>query len=159
MLPGKTLSSDDLVRLVRSRRWLILLPFAIGLAFAPMIARNIPKVYRSETLIMIVPQRVPDSYVKSTVTEKVEDRLPSISDQIMSRSRLETIINDFELYPELLGRAPMEDVVRQMRGDIGPPQIKEGAQSFRVVLRERESRPRAESHGSSGVSVHRRKQP
>ena len=40
-------------------------------------------------------------------TEKVEDRLPSISDQILSRSRLERIINDFKLYPELRARAPI----------------------------------------------------
>jgi polysaccharide chain length determinant protein (PEP-CTERM system associated) len=81
---------------------------------------------------MVVPQRVPDSYVKSTVTATVEDRLPSISDQILSRSRLERVISDFGLYEELRRKAPMEDVVRQMRLDIGPVQIQTGAQSFRV---------------------------
>jgi len=81
---------------------------------------------------MVVPQRVPDSYVKSTVTATVADRLPSISDQILSRSRLERVIADFGLYEELRKRAPMEDVVRQMRTDIGPVQIQSGGQSFRV---------------------------
>ena len=41
---------------------------------------------------MDVPQRVPDSYVKATITESIENRLPSISEQILSRSRLERII-------------------------------------------------------------------
>ena len=114
------------------RRWLILLPFAIGLAVVPVIARFVPKVYRSETLISVIPQRVPDSYVKSTITATVEDRLPSISDQILSRSRLERIINDFELYPEQRARLPMEDVVRRMRTDVGPISIRRNEQSFRV---------------------------
>jgi polysaccharide chain length determinant protein (PEP-CTERM system associated) len=132
VLPGKTFTADDIVRILRRRKWLILLPFAIGFAMAPVIATRVPEVYRSETMIMVIPQRVPDSYVKSTVTATVEDRLPSISDQIMSRSRLERIINDFGLYKSQRAMQPMEDVVRQMRMDVGPPQIKEGEQSFRV---------------------------
>jgi uncharacterized protein involved in exopolysaccharide biosynthesis len=76
VLPGKTLTPEDIVSIVLRRRWLILLPFAIGLAAAPYVAKRIPAVYKSETLIMVVPQRVPDSYVRSTVTATVEDRFP-----------------------------------------------------------------------------------
>ena len=47
MLPGKTFTSDDIGRILRRRRWLILLPFAIGLAVAPAIAKRVPEVYRS----------------------------------------------------------------------------------------------------------------
>jgi polysaccharide chain length determinant protein (PEP-CTERM system associated) len=133
VLPGKTLSFHDIVSALKRRRWLILLPFAAGLAMVPILANYVPEVYRSETLIMVIPSRVPDTYVKSTITGTVEDRLPSISDQIMSRSRLERIINDFDLYKSLRAEVPMEDVVQQMRSDIGPPEIKEGEQSFRVA--------------------------
>ena len=133
MLPAKTLTPQDIVGIALRRRWLILIPFALGLTAAPFVVKRIPPVYKSETLIMVVPQRVPDSYVKSTVTATVEDRLPSISDQILSRSRLERVISDFGLYEERRQRAPMEDVVRQMRIDIGPVQIQQGGQSFRVT--------------------------
>jgi len=138
VLPGKSFAPEDIVAILLRRRWLILLPFAIGLAAAPIVAKRIPPVYRSETLIMVVPQRVPDSYVKATVTQTVADRLPTISDQILSRSRLERVIADFDLYRDLRKRAPMEDVVRQMRNDIGTPQIQAGAQSFRVSYESRE---------------------
>ena len=100
------------------RRWLFLAPFALGLAAAPFLARFAPEKYRSETLIMVVPQRVPDSYVRPTITEKIEDRLPSISDQILSRSRLERIIGDLDLYRTERSRQVMEDVVAKMRSDI-----------------------------------------
>jgi len=132
VLPGQTFKLEDIGRILLHYRWLILLPFAVGLAIAPFIASRIPEVYKSETLIMVIPQRVPDTYVKSTVTASVEDRLPSISDQIMSRVRLESVIKDFGLYPEMRARAPMEDVVQRMRRDIGSPKIQAGAQSFRI---------------------------
>jgi polysaccharide chain length determinant protein (PEP-CTERM system associated) len=132
VLPAKTFKPEDIVGILLRRRWLILLPFGIGLALVPLIAERVPKVYRSEALIMVVPQRVPDTYVRSTVTERVEDRLPSINDQILSRSRLERVINEFDLYKELRATQPMEDVVRRMRSDIGSPEIEEGQQSFHV---------------------------
>ena len=73
MLPGKTIKPDEIIGILLQHRWLILLPFGIGLALVPLIAERVPKVYRSEAMIMVVPQRVPDTYVRSTVTESVED--------------------------------------------------------------------------------------
>ena len=64
-------------------------------ALTAIVARVLPDWYRSETLILVVPQRVPENYVKSTVTTKIEDRLHSISQQILSRTRLERVIQDF----------------------------------------------------------------
>jgi len=101
---------------------------------APTIARGVPERYRSETLILVVPQRVPDSYVKSTITQTVEDRLPSISDQILSRSRLEKIIADLNLYTEERKRQVMEDVVQRMRGDITVSLDARSLNSFRVTF-------------------------
>jgi protein tyrosine kinase modulator len=132
MLPGRSFTPEDIIRIVWRRRWLLVVPVALGLATAPFVAKRIPAVYKSETLIMVIPQRVPDAYVKSTVTATVADRLPAISDEILSRSRLERIIGDFSLYPELRARAPMEDVVSKMRQDIGPVEIQRGQQSFRA---------------------------
>ena len=111
MLPGRSFAPSELVRILANRGWLIVLPFALGLSAAPMLAQHVAKQYRSETLIMVVPQRVPDAYVKSTVTAKMEDRLPSISSLILSRSRLERTIMDFNLYPS----------VRAQRKPRGPP--------------------------------------
>lgn len=130
MLPGRTFTVSDIIRVVVRRGWVVVLLFAIGLGVAPLISKAVPQLYRSETLIMVIPQRVPDSYVKSTVTAKMEDRLPSISNLILSRSRLERIINDFSLYPEQRAHGIMEDVVQRLREDIAV--AVEGQESFRV---------------------------
>jgi polysaccharide chain length determinant protein (PEP-CTERM system associated) len=130
VVPGRTFTVAELIRIIVRRGWLAVLPLAVGLSAAPLIAKAVPELYRSETLIMVIPQRVPDSYVKSTVTAKMEDRLPSISNLILSRSRLERIITDFNLYPDQRAHGIMEDIVQRLRGDISV-QV-EGQDSFRV---------------------------
>lgn len=130
MLPGKKYTPDDILRLARRRAWIVVLPLILATVVANVVAKRLPAKYRAETLIMLMPQRVPDSYVKATVTEKVEDRLATLEDQILSRSRLERIILDLDLYSDLRRRAPLETVVERMRKEIT---IKvEGKESFRL---------------------------
>ena len=87
MLPGKTYSPEEIALILRKRWWLALLPFVIGTALGIFLYQQTPERYKSETLIMVVPQRVPDSYIKPTVTGTVEDRLASINDQIHGDTR------------------------------------------------------------------------
>jgi succinoglycan biosynthesis transport protein ExoP len=103
----------------------------IGTAAAFGVSKRLPNRYRSETLIIMVPQGVPDAYVKAAVTDKIEDRLNQLNDQILSRTRLEKIISDLDLYASLRSaRVPMEDVVQRMREDVLTKA--EGKESFRV---------------------------
>ena len=130
MLPGKVYRPEDILLILRRRIWFLLVPFAIVAAATAVISRKLPDLYRSDTLILVVPQRVPESYVKSTVTSRIEDRLQSISQQILSRTRLERIIQDFNLYAEERKTGIMEDIVEQMRSDIKVDVVKGDA--FRV---------------------------
>jgi protein tyrosine kinase modulator len=115
VIPGKQYSFDTVVQIVRRRKWLIVIPAVLIAAAGMLWARYLPNVYRSDTLILVVPQRVPESYVRSTVTARIEDRLQTISQQILSRTRLEQVISDFNLYPEERKHQLMEDLVERMR--------------------------------------------
>lgn len=130
MLPGKKYRPEDVLQILWRRIWFVLVPLALVSAITAVAARRLPDQYRSDTLILVVPQRVPESYVKSTVTTRIEDRLQSISQQILSRTRLERIINDFNLYAEDRQKGIMEDIVEQMRSDIKVQVVKGDA--FRV---------------------------
>jgi len=130
MLPGKTYKPEDILLILRRRFWLLLVPFAVISAATAMFARYLPDTFRSDTLILVVPQRVPEAYVRSTVTTRIEDRLQSIAQQILSRTRLERVIQDFNLYTEERRVGIMEDVVERMRRDIKIDVIKGDA--FRV---------------------------
>lgn len=132
MIPGKQYSFDTLVQIARRRKWLIVLPALLLAAAGAAVVHEWPNSYRSETMILVVPQRVPESYVRSTVTARIEDRLQTISQQIMSRTRLEQIVQDFNLYPKQRAEQQlMEDIVERMRTrDIGIDIVKGDA--FRV---------------------------
>jgi polysaccharide chain length determinant protein (PEP-CTERM system associated) len=132
VIPGKQYTFDSLMQVAWRRKWLILLPAVLVGAIGVAIVASLPNLYRSETLILVVPQRVPESYVRSTVTARIEDRLQAISQQILSRTRLEQVVQDFNLYAkERADKQLMEDIVEKMRTrDIGIEIIKGDA--FRV---------------------------
>jgi polysaccharide chain length determinant protein (PEP-CTERM system associated) len=131
MLPGKKYTIEDISRIAVRRAWIVVVSLGLCAGVAVVISKRLPNRFRSETLIMLMPQRIPDSYVKSAVSGRIEDQLNSLEDQILSRSRLERIILDLDLYKSLRRTLPMEDVVLRMRDDIGPIKI-EGKESFRL---------------------------
>ncbi len=77
-----------------------------------------------------MPQRVPESYVRSAVTTRLDERLQAISQQILSRTRLERIIQEFNLYADRRKVDLMEDIVERMRKDVDVDTVKGDA--FRV---------------------------
>jgi polysaccharide chain length determinant protein (PEP-CTERM system associated) len=130
VLPGKKYTPEDILRIGWRHKWLIVLPFVAVTVATAVIAYFLPDRYRSDTLIMVVPQRVPETYVKSTVTTPIEERLSTISQQILSRTRLERVIQEFNLYPRERRVGIMEDVIEKMRRDIEVQVVKGDA--FRV---------------------------
>ena len=80
----------------------------------------------------MIPQQVPKDYVTPTMTQPIEERLPTITDQILSRSRLEQIIQQMDLYPAERSRQVMEDVVQRMRADVTTSAASKDVNSFRV---------------------------
>ncbi len=131
MLPGKQYTVDDLVLILRRRYWLILVPIAVVGAAVAAFSQTRPNVYSAETVILVEAQRIPENYVKSTVTTGIEDRLPTLETMIKSRTRLEPLIEQFNLYPEERRAGPMEDVVALMRRNITTGRA--GGNTFRVV--------------------------
>ena len=131
-MTGRTHTLRDLTALAAHRRWVLLIPFALGLAAVPILANFAPERYRSEALLLVIPQQVPKDYVTPTMTQPIEERLPAITDQILSRSRLEQIIQQLDLYPAERARQVMEDVVLQMRLDITTSAVGKDVNSFRV---------------------------
>ena len=118
MLPGKVYKPEDFLQILRRRYWLLLVPLALVSAGTAFVTAQLPNRYRSEAMIMVVPQGVTAGYVIPAVTRGIEDRLPAITQQLLSRSRLEPIIRDFNLYSDRTQGGISEFVIEQMRDDI-----------------------------------------
>lgn len=130
--------SDYLEIFLRRKYWIVLPAIAIA-SIMTMVSLVLPKSYRSETLILVDAQRVPEKYVQSTVTGDVTERLQTISQEILSRSRLEKIIDQFKLYDEdRRKKVPTEEIIEKMRKDVQvdvvtDSRVRSGAGGFRVA--------------------------
>src|SRR5262245_30635777 len=133
MIPGKQYTALDLVNAVWRRRWLVLVSFAICTAATVVVAGKLPNRFRAAALIATVSQGVSQDYVRATVTTKTQlaDRLPTIRQQILSRTRLEPIILELNLYAGMRQTKPMETVIEAMRRDT-PIDIVGVSESLRV---------------------------
>jgi polysaccharide chain length determinant protein (PEP-CTERM system associated) len=113
--PEKLLTIRDYLEIGLRRKWYIIFPLVFSILISFGVYKYLPKVYKATTLILVQPQSVPESYVRPTITDTVISRLNTISQEIMSRTRLEKIIQEFNLYMDLRKKVPMEEVVETMR--------------------------------------------
>lgn len=109
-----TIKPEQIFEIIIRYRWLILIPICISLTVSLIYAVVAKKTYEASTTILIQPQRVPSQYVQSVVSSDLDQRLSTISQQILSRSNLEKIIDQFGLYDEAAGMY-LEDKVNDMR--------------------------------------------
>jgi polysaccharide chain length determinant protein (PEP-CTERM system associated) len=116
MLPGKRYEVGDILRILRKRYWVLVLPMALGAAIAAVYARSLPNRFRSVATVRVIPQQVPETMVRPAVTQKLSDRLDGLAVTILSRAQLEPIIRENNLYQTDLQKGKlMDDVYQKMR--------------------------------------------
>jgi succinoglycan biosynthesis transport protein ExoP len=142
--PGPDLNIEHYLRILLHRWWLVVGTFVVVTAATIAITSRIPNIYSSETTILVDPQKVPETYVKATVTGDVRNRLGTLSQQILSVTRLQKIIDSLNLYPDERKRLAREDVIAKMRSDISVSMVSGGGsqdlQAFRIAYSGKEPR-------------------
>jgi polysaccharide chain length determinant protein (PEP-CTERM system associated) len=116
--PPRGSALDRLRRAWSRRKWLGILVALVPLTGGISMIMALPDLYQSTALVMIERQQVPEAFVRPTVTSQLEIRLQTISQEILSRSRLESLVTRFNLYPELRKSSTSEEAVDRMRSDI-----------------------------------------
>ena len=114
----KQITPEAIIKIAWRRKFQILVPFVLAVMAGVFLVVVLPRTYQAETLILVQAQRVPEQYVRATVTIDAGGRLATISQQVMSRTRLEKVIRDLNLYPELREQYPMEKIVGIIRDKI-----------------------------------------
>lgn len=107
--------------IARRRHWWILLPVFLTWAAVWGVSWLLPSTYQSEALILLERQNVPNQYVVPNISASVQDRLQTIQQQVLSRTRLQAIIDRFQLYPQPHGLKVLLDAgdpIERMRKDI-----------------------------------------
>lgn len=106
------------INMAIKRKWYIIIPFLVTILCGFTYLLKAPKIYEAETLILVMEQKVPESYVRDVVTTGLTEMLTTISQQVTSRTNLENIIQRFGLYGSLGGDDLLAQKVEIMRGRI-----------------------------------------
>jgi polysaccharide chain length determinant protein (PEP-CTERM system associated) len=109
---------SQILKAIYRRKDLVIAIFLVTVSLAVYLAASLPDIYRSSTLILVTPQKLPSNYVTSTVTLNIEQRMRSIEQQILSRTSLEKVIGDLSLFPRTVPDTNLEEEVQRLRKKI-----------------------------------------
>lgn len=101
--------------IIRRRKAVVTLVTIGFFSCAVMIVRRLPNIYRSQTVILVDAQQVPSSYVPTTVSTSIQDRLATIQQQVMSPTRLKRMVEKDGLFPELRGKVSEDALIQKIQ--------------------------------------------
>jgi polysaccharide chain length determinant protein (PEP-CTERM system associated) len=104
--------------IVRRRHLQFLIPLFLGWALVWGASWVLPPRYQSTTLILVEQPTMPKNYVTPNVNDDLQDRMQSITQQILSRTRLLHIIDQLNLYTQPHSQPSPDQKVDRMRKDI-----------------------------------------
>lgn len=103
---------------LKARKKFFIAPAVVVFVVAVAIALLLPAIYESSSTILIEEQQIPPDFVRSIVTGFADQRIQSLTQQILSRTKLWEIIQQFNLYQELKEKLTREEILEKMRDDI-----------------------------------------
>jgi len=112
------LDLKNIFQILYARRRIILVTFIVISALAAFLAASLPAIYRSSILILVSPQRLPSSYVASTVTTKAAERIYAVWTEILSRTTLEKVVRQFNLYSSSSDAVNIDARIEKLRKHI-----------------------------------------
>jgi succinoglycan biosynthesis transport protein ExoP len=95
----------------------VLVPVVLLALVALILGITLPKRYATSTLILVESQKVPDAFM-GPGQEAQRPRLQTSREEILSRTRLERIIEELNPYPEMIGKAAATEVIETMRAAV-----------------------------------------
>ena len=118
MIRNGEISKSEAKRILKKYWWVLPLTVLGGTALALGATLVLPKRFTSQTIVLVDQPTVSPDLVKPVINEQTNQRLASMQEQILSRSRLQPIIEKFGLYPSERGTRHMEELVAKLRAAI-----------------------------------------
>lgn len=130
--------------IISRRRWFLILPFCLAMVVGIALVIKLPRIYEASTLILILPQRISEKIVSSVVDGGIGTRINTLSQQIKSRSNLERVIDNLNLFSDSKSKNMLvEDKLNILRSQIkvemgGRDQARVGTGVFSISFRDRD---------------------
>jgi polysaccharide chain length determinant protein (PEP-CTERM system associated) len=106
--------TKEIWQLILHRKWIVLLAGVLLCAAAIIAVSLLPNWYMASTTILVDPQKMPDRYTPDSVTMD-QLRSDAVADEVLSSVRLQQIIDELRLYPELRDRMTPTEIIDYMR--------------------------------------------
>ena len=124
----------DYGKLFLRRKWLIVFTVLSILFGASVYCVVTPELYKSSISILVIPQTVPEDYVRSTISAKLEQQLVTIKQQVMSRTTMTKVMDELHLFEKERTTLTSEELFENMRKrieiEVVQGQPREGSQAF-----------------------------
>jgi succinoglycan biosynthesis transport protein ExoP len=109
----------DYIKVIFRRKWLIIIPTAIGIVIGVLSANVLPKIYSSSTLILIEEGKVINPLFQGlAVSTSVASRLNVLREQILGWDRLNQLITKLQLSKDTKNQEDFEKLVAELRQSI-----------------------------------------
>lgn len=116
MLGHRELTIEEYLEIAWRRIWVIVIPAVLVCAGSFGYSLTIQDQYTSQTLVLVEQQKVPDRFVPPVITDELNQRLGTMREQILSRSRLQPLIDRYPLFSEeQKAQVPLEDLINRLR--------------------------------------------
>jgi polysaccharide chain length determinant protein (PEP-CTERM system associated) len=134
MIGHRQLTMEDYLTILRRHKWALIAFVVICPIAGYFLSFFLPKEYTSQTVILVEQPAIPESEVTGITSADLKQRVTTLQEQILSRSRLEALINEFNLYSADRKAVPMEALVDRLRRKIGVTPVKPMAESNSTQL-------------------------
>ena len=104
--------------LVKRHKFYLLIPFITVSMISTIIAMKLPMDYLSKGTVLIEQQQIPESMIRTTVTDFADERIRFIQQRVMTRERIFPIIDKYHLYTKEQDRLTPSELAEQFLTDV-----------------------------------------
>jgi uncharacterized protein involved in exopolysaccharide biosynthesis len=96
----------DYLEIFWRRKYWIILPAIVLMAITVVVTYSLPATYKSEGLILIESQEIPEDLIRTTVTSYADQRIEVIKQRLMTTTSVMQIVNKYNLYSDERKKTP-----------------------------------------------------
>jgi polysaccharide chain length determinant protein (PEP-CTERM system associated) len=112
------MTPQEYLKIFLRRKWLVVFSIVFIMFGAAIYCVAITDLYKSSTTILVFPPTVSTKYISPLSNYRIQDRIPAIQKQVLSRPRLTAVMDELGLYGEERKNALPENLVEKMQNSI-----------------------------------------
>lgn len=115
----QAIKPKDIIEIILRRRWYIIIPFCLSMIAGIYLVLVLPKIYSAKTVVLLQPQGVNTEFIRSVTNAEINAMVNTISQQILSQTNIQKIINEFKLFSgPKFEKMLLEDKIGNLRQSI-----------------------------------------